>query len=1107
MRPLKLSLSNFTCFRSEVELDFATLDLFAIEGQTGSGKSSILDAICFALFGQTPRLGGKGLDALISTGEPRLTVALEFEMGREMYRVVRTRGRKSGQNEVRFNRLSGGLAAFDKKKDLQEAIDAVLGLGFDSFRRAILLPQGEFDGFLKGTGKQRQELLGSLIGLEHYQNLHRWSGVRAREYEMERKMLLDRLATEYSGVDMDAKAALEQQQQEISQAIGASEASERDLESQQIRLQALCEWTQQHLKVQSEWNILDQQKSKFEGIERELQRARQIEHLRPALARLLEDEAEFKVCETARQDAQGAYRQAKIQRENCELEDRACRLEAEQLDLWRERYLQLEQAQRSEQRLKSLGGRLDSDEEPLMWSEESFEKMREQGLERDRWEREVRELEHRMRALEQLGVSIQTQTDQSLKLQRESQALEVKIVDLQGIQLEIQARVDRLQALRPRVVWMAKLGLSSELKHPKPLDWDEALYLEVQECVRKKRDLDAKWEHHRQDLAQFQKKASMVESLEAELSRLRTQADVALLDWQTKLREERVERQRLDFVRQRQQAHLLRSNLVVGQPCLVCQQTVKTVVATQSVVLDESRLSVLERERQQLESAHRGLEQDIVRLETRLSSENHMLSEGRNALERRALELEEFGASLRPEVLENRERLEAGLVLDIVSVTQGHPLEGLEQTEKTRQADHRNILGESLKRLDELNREQARIEGQLEANKRQWSVESQQVREAQLRLDREGQVWSDFDPRVEMRRLLAGLALEIRSVVGDSGVSIAELRDTLKADIARVEDKVKSIQDKTLKATQHFERASMSLDHAEKQCQNIEMQYRTRRNDLEGALDALSLTLDGLRSYIQNRGDLDQLESAWLDWKQNAAEVSAKRQAIEHQLDGQTYNADEHKQVETRLLETRNAHKRLLSQQGVLAERLRRLETDLSSLRDIERQLGDLAKRYDTYATLAAALKSDGFPKYLLEEIERELLLSASELLREISDGRYQLVLAEGEYRVTDRWNGGEQRAVRTLSGGETFLASLSLAIALSDHLAGNARLGSLFLDEGFGTLDPQSLESVASALERLQLGGRMVGVITHVASLAERLPARIQVHKNTQGSHVTVDQ
>jgi exonuclease SbcC len=106
-----------------------------------------------------------------------------------------------------------------------------------------------------------------------------------------------------------------------------------------------------------------------------------------------------------------------------------------------------------------------------------------------------------------------------------------------------------------------------------------------------------------------------------------------------------------------------------------------------------------------------------------------------------------------------------------------------------------------------------------------------------------------------------------------------------------------------------------------------------------------------------------------------------------------------------------------------------------------------------------------------------------------------------------DTWNGDEERSVRTLSGGETFLASLALALALAEHVRSiavedRAHLDSLFLDEGFGTLDPESLRTVTDAIEQLGTDGRLVGIITHVRELAEEFP-RIEVTKSPRGSRL----
>jgi exonuclease SbcC len=159
---------------------------------------------------------------------------------------------------------------------------------------------------------------------------------------------------------------------------------------------------------------------------------------------------------------------------------------------------------------------------------------------------------------------------------------------------------------------------------------------------------------------------------------------------------------------------------------------------------------------------------------------------------------------------------------------------------------------------------------------------------------------------------------------------------------------------------------------------------------------------------------------------------------------------------------------------------------------------------------LAKELRQDRLIAFLQQEALRALADAAADRLAELSEKRYRLAYLGDEFSVIDTWNGEEARSARTLSGGETFLASLALALALSEQVASlsvteRARLDSLFLDEGFGTLDPTSLETVVEAIERLGSDGRVVGVITHVPELAIRLPVRIEVVKSPRGSRIEV--
>ena len=155
----------------------------------------------------------------------------------------------------------------------------------------------------------------------------------------------------------------------------------------------------------------------------------------------------------------------------------------------------------------------------------------------------------------------------------------------------------------------------------------------------------------------------------------------------------------------------------------------------------------------------------------------------------------------------------------------------------------------------------------------------------------------------------------------------------------------------------------------------------------------------------------------------------------------------------------------------------------------------------DVAELLGKLLKADRFPEWLVAEALTVLTVDASEILRQLTGGQFSLSVGEKEFVVVDHGNADERRPARTLSGGETFQASLALALALSQQIRnlaaeGAPRLDAIFLDEGFGSLDPDTLDVVAATIENLGQSGRMVGVVTHVSELAARVPVRFTVSK-----------
>lgn len=166
-------------------------------------------------------------------------------------------------------------------------------------------------------------------------------------------------------------------------------------------------------------------------------------------------------------------------------------------------------------------------------------------------------------------------------------------------------------------------------------------------------------------------------------------------------------------------------------------------------------------------------------------------------------------------------------------------------------------------------------------------------------------------------------------------------------------------------------------------------------------------------------------------------------------------------------------------------------------------------ERAEVAESLHRLLNARNFERWVLDEVLERLVEGATDVLHALSGGAYSLLRTDkGDFAVVDHTNADAVRSARTLSGGETFLASLALALALADRVAdlsavGAHRLEAIFLDEGFGTLDPDTLDVVASAIEELGAQGRTVGVVTHVRELAERLPVRFEVTKGPDGASV----
>ena len=214
MRPTRLEIEGFISFRERTEIDFSSLDLFGITGPTGAGKTALIDSIIFALYGKTPRLGEKVTQELISQGAPQLKVLLEFEVGPVSYRILRTVKRKgSGRTQIERHRDGEWEPIANSTRELRERVEEIVGLDFDGFTKTVVLPQGQFDRFLRGDGAARRKILSDLLGLNTYERMMKRANEIARDASRQCDVLTEMAARQFGTatperlVELDAQIA------------------------------------------------------------------------------------------------------------------------------------------------------------------------------------------------------------------------------------------------------------------------------------------------------------------------------------------------------------------------------------------------------------------------------------------------------------------------------------------------------------------------------------------------------------------------------------------------------------------------------------------------------------------------------------------------------------------------------------------------------------------------------------------------------------------------------------------------------------------------------------------------------------------------------------
>lgn len=1069
MRILQVRFKNLNSLVGEWQIDlthpaFASDGIFAITGPTGAGKTTILDAICLALYGRTPRLNKvtKSGNEIMSrqTGECFAEVTFETQTGRYRCHWSQHRARKKPDGELQAPKheiasADSGEIFESKIRGVADQIESATGMDFDRFTRSMLLAQGGFDTFLKAEADKRAPILEQITGTEIYSQI----SIRVHERQREERGKLNLLQAETAGI-----AILEpEQEKEIGQALKTKRKEETDLAAKSADTGKAIAWLTTIDGLKKEIGNLADEASKLQS---------DIEAFKPDREKL------NRALSAASLD--GAYATLTATRKQ-QADDRAA-LKTEE-----EALPELESSAKEQaEALKSAEQQTARAKEGLKAAAPTLRKVRSLDQKKADQKKAVTEDEEGCNK----DVAKIDADKKARRKEQEKRSTAHETLDLVDGYIKEHAQDEWLISSLAGVEEQLS-GLLSKQKESVQKETD-------QETATTALDLATK------SLDDRQKQSGIRKQELAEASKQIQQGKDALIQLlgDRLLREYRAEKETLlremAFLTKIAELEDHRVKLEDGKPCPLCGATEHPFAEGNVPVPDETerKIDALTR----LISKAEDQEAAIKKLE-----------EAENLVRKNLTEAEKLESA----AANDKKAAEKALV---------EVKDGLEKL-RDDFAKRRQAVSTKLQPLGIADIPETDISSLIETLRARLKAWQNQVKK---KADIEKQI---ADIESEVKRLDA--VIETQGTVLDEKL---KRLGTLKKELATGSDERNALYgDKNPDDEEHC------LNKAVTDAEGAERQARERHNDLQQKWNTAKAHVESLKKRIDQREpELRRLETEFSaalapvgfsnEEQFSAARLPSERRA---ELTATAKDLDERqtdlyarqKDRKTRLA-TEMARKVTDKSLEELEPRFKEYEESLKELRDIiaglkhklsentaakertkEKQAAIEAQKKECrrWENLHELIGSADGKKYrnFAQGLTFEMMIShANQQLRKMTD-RYLLARDDAqplELNVVDNYQAGEIRSTKNLSGGESFIVSLSLALGLSHMASKNVRVDSLFLDEGFGTLDEEALDTALETLAGLQQDGKLIGVISHVPALKERINTQIQVTPQTGG-------
>lgn len=1115
MRILTLRLKNLNSLKGEWKIDFtqapfAQGGLFAITGPTGAGKTTLLDAICLALYHRTPRMGviSANTNELMTRSTAECLAEVEFAIKGKRYRAFWSQHRAQNSANGKLQPAHAELVTADgsiltnKLSEKVKLVEELTGLDFARFTKSMMLAQGGFAAFLEAKSSERAELLEQLTGTEIYGEISK----KVFEQHREQKEVVKRLQAQTEHLALlsaEQVQELQAQQQQITQQTEQQRSVQKCLQADQKWYEQLQRLTTIISEKQQAQQQAMQQLQAAEPEQLQLKRHQPAAKLCPEFKQLARAREEYQAKQQAVTTAQHALPALKTELTQ-QVQQALQYLQQAQASIQKQQALALTQQRHLQQQI--------AEQQSVLQLAPYFSD----------WEQQLGEWR---RAIDQL----QTADTHQAKAKQAQLKQQQVVAELSQQQPEHEQAVrhieQQLAELKLRYPYWADRA-DSLLAHSQQLNQQLQTAATAKKLLDDQRNMAHSLQHQQQLVTE---KTQQLQQLSAQL--------VALRERWTQLNQQKKDQQRIyELERTVQSLTEYRAQLQADEPCPLCGSLEHPSVSQYQTVdpsTTQQALQQLEEQLEQLTNEGKLLGNQEVQLRTEQANSQARIDELQSAAQALAQQLTECLAEL--------------------SLTSASELSGLieQHSEQLRSLSHFTQQHEQLTTA----KQQAAIA--LQQLTAQQTTETQRLTEYELQLSQATAERTEKQQAEQTKQnaLLQQLtAAKVTAALAD----YAAVKTWLQAQQQNLKQaqqwqtEMVELEKSTLQQEAKLQQLAQQLTFWQAQaeqlalpetgltedCAPLTLPEQQAFNQLLARYQQQNSQLELLQQQLQQQHQqLTEQEQQWQSLLAeqgfaseaafNAALLSAEQvatieQTLQTLTEQQQLSLVQLQQAETQLarfkhessqpqftlaeieqqLLTLEAQLTTLHQQfGSITSKLENDQAQRTTVAGVQQQIAQQQALCEQWARLDGLIGSaDGakYRRYVQGITLDQLTYLANQHLARLH-GRYVLVRQsnkELELAIEDTWQADAVRDVKTLSGGESFLVSLALALALSDLVSHKTKIESLFLDEGFGTLDSETLDIALEALDHLNASGKMVGVISHVEALKERIPVQIKVSK-----------